>query len=142
MDELHAMLSLPGTYSVQNASFQHLANNNSVKITCYFAINAAATRCLAMFDSPSSGAKFNCVVHVPHHPDLLQSSEVCHIPQENFYQVLLQGVTDAVFDVEVYDMDIQGEIPNRPAFKQQQVLAIKINVPKPNLTPSGKKDTN
>ena len=133
---------LSGTYSVQNASFQHLTNSNSVKITCYFAINAAATRCLATFHSPSSGARFNCTVHGPHHPDLLESSEVCHIPQENFYQgLILQGLTNAVFDVhvEVYDMDIHGEITARPAFKQEQVLAIEINIPKPTPTPSGEK---
>ena len=141
------MLVLSGTHSVQNANFEHLTRTNSVNVTCFFAINAPASACMALFENSSFGLTFNGTV--PHPPGSLLSSGFVSIPSRIYHSRVTQGLSSVVFDVDIYDiydMDFEGNITASLAFRQREVLEIELDIAEPNPTTAtyftGKKNSN
>ena len=113
-----------GTFSVQSANISYLTSSSSMIVTCLFAINAPASACMAVFESSSFGLSFNGIVS--HSPGSLASSGVVGIPQRVFQQGVKQGLTSAVFDVKVFDVNVNGKIDDWPAFEQREALEVEV----------------
>ena len=116
------MSILPGTYSLQNASIYQPTNSVSVKVTCTFAVNAPSTGCSILFENVTLGSFSSTVPRSP--TGSLLSSGVVNIPQPIVRQAIMQGLTSAVFDVKLYDLNEEGKVTGSPAVEQRHVLEV------------------
>ena len=123
-DDMYVPFS--GTYSVQFAKFVRI--NNSVNVTCDFAINAPASACWIVFINSSLGIAFaGLVQHFLSH-----STGLIDIPKTIVLHEVVQQLGSITFDVMVYDVSIDGDMTAYPAFEQEGGLVIKAV---PDLSP-------
>ena len=103
-----------------------------MNVTCIFAINAPASACWVVFINSSLGLTFNgSVQHL-----LSQSSGVIIIPQLVLQHKVLQQLGRVTFNATVYDMSMDGNVTDHPAFEQEEALVIEALLPIPDLSPS------
>ena len=107
-----------------------------MNVTCYFATNAPASACMVMFDNTSFGLRFNGSVHRP--PSSLLSSGVINIPQAILQYGVMQELSSIVFDVKVFDVNMDGDITDLPAFEQVEALQVEIDDMQPNPVTSSR----
>ena len=118
-DDMYAPFS--GTYSVQSAKFVRI--KNSVNVTCDFAINAPASACWIVFINSSLGLTFDDFVQRL----LPQSTGLIDIPKTVVLHEVVQQLGSITFNVMVYDVSIDGDVTDNPAFEQEGALVIKAS---------------
>ena len=111
-----------GTYSVQSVNITHLTDTDKVEVDCFFAINAPAAACMALFENSVFGLRFSGIVL--HHPNALLSSVVINIPQAVLQEGVMQGLHSIVFDVKVFDVNANGLVEDWPAYEQSRALEV------------------
>ena len=117
-----------GTYSVQSAGFELLTN--SVNVTCNFAINASASACRIVFINSSFGLSFSGIVN----HSLPESTGLIGIPQTIALHEVAQQLGSVAFDAKVYDMSMDGNVPDHPAFELEDALVIEAMLLSPDLS--------
>ena len=123
-------LPFSGTYSVQSATFDYL--NNRVNATCIFAINATASACWILFINSSLGLAFDGLIQ----HFLSRSTGLIDVPKTVLQHEVVQQLGSVVFDAKVYDMSIDGNVTDFPAFEQEEALVIEAMLSIPDLSPS------
>ena len=131
-----------GTYSVQSAKITHLTGTSNVEVTCSFAINAPAAACMAFFENSVFGLKFHGIIL--HSPGSMLSSGIVEIPQEVLQEGVMQGLSSIVFNVKVFDVNMNGLIEDWPSVEQRQALEVglsdvKLSADMPTTHTAGKK---
>ena len=126
--------TLSGTFSVQSANISHPTGTNNVEVTCFFATNSPASACMALFENASFGLSFNG--SIPHPPGSLLSFAIVDIPQRVLQQGVMQMLSSVVFDVKVFDVYMNRDITDRPAFEQTEALVVELDEVEPTLVES------
>ena len=106
--------------------------NSSVNVTCIFAINASASACWIIFINESFGFSFSGIVQ----HSLPASTGLIHIPNNLLQLEIVQQLGSVVFDAKVYDMSMDGNVTDYPAFEQEEALVIQALPPNPDRSPS------
>ena len=127
------ILYFSDTYSTQSADFTRV--NNSVKVTCVFAINAPASACQIVFTNASLGLNFSGIVN----HSLPESTGLIDIPKTILQAEAMQHLGSVVFDVTVYDVNMDGSVTNDTAYEQGNGLVIEALL-QPSPCPSSSSD--
>ena len=80
---------------------------------------------MALFDNSSFGLRFNGTI--PHPLGSPFSFTIIDIPQEVLQLGVLQGLSSVVFDMKVFDVNMNGDLIDRPAFEQAEVLEVELD---------------
>ena len=94
--------------------------NSSVNATCIFAINAPASACKIVFINPSVGLSFSGIVN----HSLSESTGLIDIPITVLQHEVVQQLGSVAFHARVYDMSMNGTVPDNTAYELQIALVV------------------
>ena len=91
-----------------------------MNVTCIFAVNAPASACQVVFINSSLGIAFDGLIqHLVSH-----STGLIDVPKTILQDEVVQQLGSVVFDAKVYDMSMDGNVTDYPAFEQEEALVI------------------
>ena len=103
-----------------------------MNVTCIFAINAIASACWIVFINSSIALTFDGLIE----HFLPVSTGLINIPKTISQHEVVQQLGSVAFDAKVYDMSVDGNVTDYPAFEQEQALVVEAIPPSPDLSPS------
>ena len=122
-------------------------NITTVKVECFFAVCASVLGCKVDFNNSLLNVTFGDKIEHTNSALHTSSSGFIDIPQAIQLEVM-QGLRPVVFDVKVYDINIDDSInaDDGPAYEEYRALELKLDntEPSPDMATSiiGKKDVN